>query len=252
MSQQPPQAGNPGGPFPQGDQPHGAQNFGQPQPPQHNQFPGQPYAPQPNPGQPVFQPPAAKKKGKGCLIVIGVIVGILILGGIIGAINGGKSASSGTSTQAGAASQAGASGAKTTAPATTKAAEPAAPGLGTAVADEDLEFTITAFKCGVTVKTYKPLTPQGQFCQVDLTIKNTGKKQAMVTDNQINLLDAAGVEYSTSSDTLTADGTIFLQDVNPGNSFKGIAYFDVPKDVTPTTAVVKGGLFSKGKSIRLS
>jgi len=127
------------------------------------------------------------------------------------------------------------------------------PGIGAAVTDGDLQFTVTAYKCGVTVKDARgPLAPQGQFCQLDLTIKNTGKTQALVDSTQINLLDAAGVEYSTSSDTLMVDGIIFLKQVNPGNSITGSAYFDVPKEVTPTVARVKGGLFSKGAQIKVA
>ena len=87
---------------------------------------------------------------------------------------------------------------------------------------------------------------------MDLTIKNNGKDQATVSDSQIDLLNEAGNKYSTSSDTLLVEGVIFLKAINPGNSLKGSAYFDVPKDVTPTVAVVKGSMFSSGTKIRLS
>ena len=103
-----------------------------------------------------------------------------------------------------AAEPANQTGAAQSAPASKVAA--AAPGIGAAVSDKDLEFTIASFKCGVTVKDYKEITPQGQFCQVDLTIKNNGKDQATVSDSQIDLLNEAGNKYSTSSDTLLVEG----------------------------------------------
>ena len=143
------------------------------------------------PGQPVFQAPVAKKKGKGCLVAVGVVVGLLVLGGVVNAIGGGgKTSTSSATTAAPAAS--GAEAVKTTQAAKTEAA---APGVGTLVGDKDLEFTITAFTCDVTVKDYSgALTPQGKFCQADLTIKNKGKDQALVDDSQIELLDGAGDE----------------------------------------------------------
>ena len=63
---------------------------------------------------------------------------------------------------------------------------------------------------------------------------------------------APATKYSTSSDTLMVEGTIFLKQVNPGNSIKGSAYFDLPKEVTPTTAVVKGSMFSSGTKIKIA
>lgn len=251
MSQPPVPPGNPnGGSFPPGNPNGGPFQPGSPNgrplppqgtPPTAGPYPGPGMAPQPPneanfaaPGQqPPFQPVAKKRKGKGRLIAVLIVVALLVLGAIVAALNGGGSkASPGTSS-------------------TTQAA--AMPGIGAAVTDGDLQFTVTAYKCGVTVKDARgALAPQGQFCQLDLTIKNNGKTQAPVDGSQINLLDAAGVEYSTSSDTLMVDGTIFLKQVNPGNSITGSAYFDVPKEVTPTVARVKGGLFSKGAQIKVA
>ena len=174
---------------------------------------------------------------------------------IAAAANGGKASSS--SSLAAVPAPASGSGATaagaSTAPAKATTTAATIPGIGTAVAEGDLQFTVTAYKCGVTVKDYSgALTPQGQFCQLDVTIKNNGKAQATVDDSQIVLLDGAGVEYSTSSDTLMVDGTIFLKQINPGNSIKGSAYYDVPKEVNPTVAKVKGGLFSSGKQIKVA
>jgi len=258
MSQPPVPPGNPNGGSFQPGSPNGRPLPPQGTPPTAGPYPGPGMAPQPPNGanfaapgqQPPFQPPAKKRKGKGCLIAVLIVVALIVIVAIGSALNGGGSkASPGTSST----TEAAATGSASTQPGKATTAAAAMPGIGAAVTDGDLQFTVTAYKCGVTVKDYSgALTPQGQFCQLDLTIKNNGKTQATVDSTQINLLDAAGVEYSTSSDTLMVDGTIFLKQVNPGNSITGSAYFDVPKEVSPTVARVKGGLFSKGAQIKVA
>jgi len=258
MSQPPVPPGNPNGGSFQPGSPNGRPLPPQGTPPTAGPYPGPGMAPQPPNGanfaapgqQPPFQPPAKKRKGKGCLIAVLIVVALIVIVAIGSALNGGGSkASPGTSST----TEAAATGSASTQPGKATTAAAAMPGIGAAVTDGDLQFTGTAYKCGVTVKDARgALAPQGQFCQLDLTIKNTGKTQATVDSTQINLLDAAGVEYSTSSDTLMVDGNIFLKQVNPGNSITGSAYFDVPKEVSPTVARVKGGLFSKGTQIKVA
>jgi hypothetical protein len=142
---------------------------------------------------------------------------------------------------------------KTTTQAPAKKAEPKEAGIGDAVKSGDLTITVTQFKCGVTVSDgYQNITAQGQFCKMPVTIKNDGTDQKTVDDSQLKVKDAKGNEYGTSSDTMTVDGNIFLKQINPGNKISGIAYFDVPKGVTPTTAVFKGGLLSGSAEISLS
>ncbi len=228
MSQMPPQPAQ-NGPIPPTG-PHG--------PAQHR--PGPP----PGFATPGNNPPQQKRKGKGCLIVAAILGGLLVLGVIGGALGGGSS----TSARSGDATS---NAAATTAAQKSTAAQ--LPGIGAAVTSGDVEYTVTAFACDVSVTNYSgAITPQGKWCKLDVTVKNVGKQKVTVTDDFIKVKDAAGVEYSTGSETVMVDGTIFLKGINPGNSIQGTAYFDVPKDAAPVTAVLKGGYFAKSVDVAVA
>lgn len=222
MSQQP----YPGQPGP--DQPN---NYGQqqspytppPQPPYANQYP---YPPQ--------QPP---KKKHGCLWAMLIAIGVIVVLIIFIAI--GSSGSSSSST--------GDSGTASAAPAEKTAK------IGQSVNAGDIAVTVTAFKCGVTVKDFAdtPIKPQGQFCSLDVTFRNNGSDQVEVDDSDLSLHDAKGASYRTSSDTLVGDDSIFLKKVNPGNTLKGVAYFDVPKGTSPIAAQFDGSIFSSPAKVAL-
>lgn len=248
-------AGQPGQAYP--GQPFSAQQPGQPMP----GGPNSPYQGPNSPQQPAGKPkkPIWKRWWMICLYVIVVIFLATKIGG------GGDDAASNDATAESEVSQAADAGqgatkaaAKATTQAATKKAEPkkAEPkkaGIGTAVKSGDLSFTVTGFKCGVAVSDpMDQLTPQGQFCKLSVTIANGGKDQATVSDSQIKVSDSQGNEYSTSSDTWAVDGSIFLKDINPGNKMSGVAYFDVPKGVTPITGTFKGSLFSRTAEVALS
>lgn len=86
-------------------------------------------------------------------------------------------------------------------------------------------------------------------------MKNTSKSASTFTSSLVKLYDKDGNEYST--DTMAEiyandQNTTFLEQINPGNSVKGLLVFDVPKDVQPTELGVSGGLFSAEKKITLS
>lgn len=213
---------------------------------------------------PAFQPPRKPKKSiwkRWWMICFYVIVGAIVashLGG--GGDDNASSGAAGGSESASAAAGSGAAKAadKANAQAPSKKAEPTKEepkkaGIGTAVKSGDLTFTVTGFRCGVTVSDpMEQLTPQGQFCKLSVTIANGGKGQATVDDSQIKISDAKGSEYSTSTDTWAVDGSIFLKKINPGNKMSGVAYFDVPKGTTPTTSTFKSSLFSGTAEVALS
>ncbi|OYO02696.1 DUF4352 domain-containing protein [Enemella evansiae] len=215
----------------------------QQQPPQrpHQQHPNYAMYPpqgQPQPG-PAGPPPKAKKPihKRIWFWLLLVLVGIVLISQAGG---GGSESADGDGQPAGQPARAG----KTTPP-------PA--GLNTPVKDEDLEFTVTGFKCGVSVE--DPLTkiqPQGQFCKMDLSVKNLGSKQETLLDNNVKVLDDKGAEYASGSETFIVKDVIVLKQINPGNTLTGSIYYDVPADVTPTRAKVQGSMFSRGGTIALA
>lgn len=232
------------------------------------QFPGQQFPGQQFPGQQFATPPQKKKgKGKVVLAVVGVIAGLMVISSLVNGEDTPAAAPASTAAETTAAAaevqqtQAGQTTAPavettaaetTAAPATTAAQEPAGAKLGTPVTSGDLEFTLSTFSCGVSVNSLgAKLEPQGQFCLLEVSVKNVGKKEAMLSDGDITLVDAAGLEFSASSDTLFVDGVLMFEMINPGNTVTGKVYYDVPKGVAPTTAQVKSGWFTKTQTVSL-
>jgi hypothetical protein len=129
-------------------------------------------------------------------------------------------------------------------------------GLNQPANDGKFEFTVTGIKCGTaSVGSNQFLTKaaQGQFCLLNVTVKNVGnEKQSLFSTNQKLL--AGDKEYS-ADDTATIynapNGTSWYSDINPGNSVTGAIVFDVPKDVTPTHAELHDSAFSGGVKVKL-
>ena len=96
--------------------------------------------------------------------------------------------------------------------------------IGTAVRDGKFEFIVKGLECGKTsigTNQYLTKTPQGQFCLLNLTVKNIDNEaQSLLSSNQY-LLNDAGQKYS-ADDTATMynspNGSSWYNDINPGNS----------------------------------
>jgi sRNA-binding protein len=131
-------------------------------------------------------------------------------------------------------------------PAKTEA--PALPGLGEAVSAGDWTFTVNDLECGLDQVGDDFLTKeaQGQFCLMSLKVKNNGDTAAtLMSDNQ-KLLDKKGREYSSDSEaSIYADGAsdLWIEEINPGNTAKGVVVFDIPTSVKPAQASLAGGFW---------
>jgi hypothetical protein len=129
-------------------------------------------------------------------------------------------------------------------------------GIGTAVKDGKFEFTVKSFECGkpsVGTNEFMTKTAQGQFCLLNVSVKNIGnEKQSLLSSNQ-KLLNGQN-EYS-ADDVATMyaapQGSTWYSDINPGNSVEGAIVFDVPKDVTPSQAKLFDSAFSNGVKVNL-
>lgn len=130
--------------------------------------------------------------------------------------------------------------------------------IGQAVRDGKFEFTVTGFSCGKTSvgdNPYLTKQAQGQFCMLNVTVKNIGDQQQSLFSANQKLLNG-NTEYS-ADDTATlyagpsGSTSTWLNNINPGNSVSGVIVFDVPKDVTPTQAELHDSAFSGGVKINL-
>lgn len=129
------------------------------------------------------------------------------------------------------------------------------PGIGAAATAEDgSQYTITAFSCGLTSVGEEPFasTPQGEYCQLDLTLTNTGDEAILFNGSEVKAY-AGDIEYEADAEaSIYNDGNAFLEDVNPGNTLTSTLYFDVPAG-TPLDRVQLGeGFLTEGVTIRLA
>lgn len=205
--------------------------------PQQPQGPAYAHHPQQGVGAPV-PPPAAPKKKRNWLKIVGGVVLLLILAGCIKAVAGGGSTAAKSEAPAAPAGQT-----TSTAPKKEEPKKDAPAALNTPVKSGDMEFTVTGFACDVTVESFTTVTPQGHFCKLTLSAKNVGTKQVTLFDGQLVVKDAKGAEYKASSETFAVKDVILAKQINPGNTLTGAVYYDVPVDVVPNLAELKGDLF---------
>lgn len=138
-----------------------------------------------------------------------------------------------------------------------KVDEPKVIGLNQAARDGKFEFTVTGLTCGkISVGSeYLSKAPQGQFCMLNVTVKNIGDEaQSLFSSNQF-LLNDKGQKYS-ADDTATMynnpdPGTTWYNDINPGNTVSGTIVFDIPKDQNPTIAQLHDSALSGGVKVKL-
>ncbi len=176
------------------------------------------------------------------LTVIGIIVLLAIIGGAAG--GGNKTATNSGDTK------------KTdTAKTENKAAVTAK--LNEVARDGKFEFTVASVECGKTsagTNQYLQKQAQGQFCFVNVTVKNIASEAQTFDSSSQYLYDAANAKYSadgTASLYANPEGSTFLNQINPGNSVSGILVFDLPKDKTPVTAELHDSAFSGGVKVSL-
>lgn len=216
--------------------PHGQQ------PPQYQPAPGQPYSTPPpqygqQPAYPVQQPPKKKRKWPW-------IVGGIVLAGVLGCVGLFTLVLGGTKAAVDELDN------------NTKGKNAVAGQMGKATTDGKFQFTVTGMKCGATKvgSEFLNATAQGQFCQVSVTVKNTGTSAEIFDGTSQKAYDAKNVEYSydgTASTYANEKDVTFLQQINPGNQVNGILVFDVPKGTKLTAVVLHESFYTAGVRVPL-
>lgn len=189
------------------------------------------------------------ERGKG-LAIAGIVIGailvffqFLIFVSIVGGAKNISTNTSSNSTQSSSNSS------------SSKPAEVAK--IGQPVRDGKFEFTVTSIECGkssVGTNQYLTKQAQGQFCLLNLTVKNIGNESQIFSDSGQVLFDANGNKYSSDSGAslyANPSGSTFLNQINPGNTVTGAVVFDIPKGVTPTQAELHDSAFSGGVKVNL-
>lgn len=195
------------------------------------------YAPQP-------------KKSGGCLYVIllgaAMFAGLVVLALLISSGDTGDPEGSGRSGGTDRAAVAG-----------DGQAAKKAPGVGDVVKDGKFSFKVTKVEKGVPQIGEGLLASkaQGQYVLVHVTVKNIGDRAQGFSGFNQKLIDAAGREFDADSSAaaLSLEGSNSLfENINPGNTVKGVLVFDVPKDFRLKAIELHDSAFSGGVTVTLS
>ena len=130
-------------------------------------------------------------------------------------------------------------------------------GLNQPARDGKFEFTVTTVKCGATSVGSDLLSEkaQGEYCLVDVTVKNIGDVPQMFDGSSQKAFDAKGAEYSHDgvAEMYANEGNAtFLETINPGNQVKGRLVFDVPKGTALTEVMLHDSPLSGGVRVNLA
>lgn len=165
---------------------------------------------------------------------------------IIATATGGK----GSSTSASGSNEAAAP-----APAAAAAAAAVA-GLNTPVRDGKFEFTVTNVDCGKAQigGQYINKNAQGQFCLVSMNVSNIGTVAQLFDATSQKAIDQQGRELKADSSSVMyiEDSKSFLEQINPGNTVKGVIAFDIPKTSKITQLQLHDSMFSAGTKVQVS
>jgi hypothetical protein len=126
--------------------------------------------------------------------------------------------------------------------------------MNTPIADGTFEFTVTAARCGLD-KVGDGKAAQGQFCLIDVTVRNVGSSPVLFDDISQTAYDTTGNQYSADS---TADVAAnkgqpgFLRQISPGATVQGRLAFDISTREKLTAIVLHESMFSNGVRIPLT
>jgi uncharacterized protein DUF4352 len=137
-----------------------------------------------------------------------------------------------------------------------KGEDPVAGRMNTPIADGTFEFTVTGARCALEKVGSGQLSQQaqGQYCLVDLSVKNVGTSAQVFSDIAQTAFDASGNQYSADSGAAiyaNKEYSTFVAQVEPGRAVSGKLVFDVPTGTRLESIVLHESLFSGGVKIPL-
>ncbi|MGW0432556.1 DUF4352 domain-containing protein [Micromonospora sp. NPDC003197] len=128
-------------------------------------------------------------------------------------------------------------------------------GLHQPARDGDLEFVVRDVECGIG-QIGDPFVSQdavGQFCVVELAVRNLGQQSAVITDSLQRAYGPKGVQFRPDSGAgflANVDQQGFLSEIDPGNQAIGVIVFDIPPDSRIVRLELHATPTSKGVVVR--
>ncbi|NMO49972.1 DUF4352 domain-containing protein [Actinoplanes sp. TBRC 11911] len=187
----------------------------------------------PAPPEPTPPPPPPDEKRRWPWIAGGVVV-VAVLGvGLFTLVRGGSDADpDAAGTTAGAAQ------------------------MGQPATDGGFQFVVSGMKCGAKSVGGDLLgrQAQGQYCILDLSIKNVGGAARKLDTMPQKASDATGADYTADAVAGTyanTDQPKFLDDIVPGDTVTGELVFDVPPASKLTSVELHESMTSPGVRVPL-
>jgi hypothetical protein len=180
-----------------------------------------------------------------------VPIAILLIAGVANVANAGDSTPSGTAeSQTSEAS----TEATTDSPAES---ESAAAGIGDVVGEGNFSFVVNSVECGIASVGSDPFgeEAQGEFCQIRISVENTGNQAEYFSSSSQLVYDADGREFEADTTAMLyledEDAVWIGDDINPGNRIDATLLFDMPSGVVPVTITLIEGYFGAGVDVSL-
>jgi hypothetical protein len=132
---------------------------------------------------------------------------------------------------------------------------PPPPGLNTPVRDGRFEFVVSSVACGQeSVGTLVTKQAHGQYCVVDLTVRNIGTEKQLMLDGAQKAIGTDGTQYGADSgaSVIASNGlSVSANLINPGNSVTGKIVYDLPDGASIAKLELHDSAFSSGTTVTL-
>lgn len=130
--------------------------------------------------------------------------------------------------------------------------EPSGPGIGDTVRAGEFDYTVNSVSSTKEIGE-EPFseTTDGEFLLVNVTIKNNDSEGRVMDSSMFSLLDSQGNEYDQDGGAamFLDEGSLFLENVNPGMSRTGVIVFEIPEGLSDLSLEVDSGvMFAAGET----
>ncbi|SDZ36935.1 protein of unknown function [Micromonospora pattaloongensis] len=128
-------------------------------------------------------------------------------------------------------------------------------GLNDPARDGQLEFRVRQVHCGIgrIGDQYVNQTAVGQFCLVELTVRNLGSRPAQFNEALQTAYAPGNRQFRTDPGAgvlANADQQVFLDELNPGREVTGAMVYDIPPDAQIVKLELHSTPRSKGVLVR--
>jgi hypothetical protein len=129
-------------------------------------------------------------------------------------------------------------------------------GLNETVRDGNLEFRVAGIQCNVprVGDQYVSQVAVGQFCLVDLTVRNAGDRPATFDDSLQRAYAPDDRQFGvdqTANMIVNADQPLFLAPINPGNQVSAVLVYDIPTDARLRRLLLRASADSRGVLVKV-